>query len=386
MRSLPILLLTALAVACAPKETRRPVEAPPSGGGGTTPGGDATPTPTAAPKPPPGPVGSALDAARLSALQAGPWVDQFGTVLTFKSPVEAELGGKTGSVMGLFCDLGGKSVPCLGLELPTIVADKSTRLLVLVEETPETLTQYKVAEGYYAMGPLPGGQVFTRLGPPPAAEGLDEQVRLMLGRDGAPLFCVREGGATLTCGGYSHAVELMPMHSALVERRRVVMVAEIPTLKVCASGLSIVGELSTPAERPLGRVVTPTIPREDHLARITSAVGEGFEVTEAFWIDLDGDKKDELLFELGFPATVEGVPARALVGVLDDGRVTRLAQVEAKDSVSAAPRARINGVMDPSVTGVLSVLITFEGGTQSGYTVQRVDSAGKVTRVFERGC
>ncbi|MCK6525094.1 hypothetical protein L6R49_27125 [Myxococcota bacterium] len=384
MRCNPTLLFSLLALACAPKETRRPVESPPSGGGGGTTSGATAPT--AAPLPPPGPVGSALDAARLSALQGGPWVDQFGTVLTFKSPVEAETGGKTGSVMGLFCDLGGKSVPCLGLELPTVVADKSTRLLVLVEETPETLTQYKVAEGYYAMGPVPGGQVFTRLGPPPDAERLDEQVRLMLGRDGTPLFCVREGGATLTCGGYAQAVELMPLHSALVERRRVVMVAEIPTLKLCASGLSVVGELSTPAERPLGRVVTPTIPREDHIARITSSVGEGFEITEAFWIDLDGDKKDELLFELGFPASVEGVPARALVGVLDDGRVTRLAQVEAKDSVAAAPRARISGVMDPSVTGVLSVLITFEGGTQSGYTVQRVDSAGKVTRVFERGC
>jgi hypothetical protein len=218
------------------------------------------------------------------------------------------------------------------------------------------------------------------------ADRLDEQVRLMLGRDGAPLFCVREGGATLTCGGYAQAVELMPLHSGLVERRRVVMVAAAPDPQGCASGLTVAGELSTPAERPLGRVVTPTIPREDHMARITSAVGEGFEVTEAFWIDLDGDKKDELLFELGFPATVEGVPARALVGVLDDGRVSRLAQVEAKDSIAAAPRARIQGVMDPSVTGVLSVLITFEGGMQSGYTVQRVDAAGKVTRVFERGC
>ena len=147
MRSLSALLLTLFVVACAPKETRRPVTAPPSGGDGASGGAVVAPP---APKTPPGPVGSALDADRLTALQAGPWVDQFGTVLTFKSPVEAELGGKKGSVMGLFCDLGGKSVPCLGLELPVTVADKSTRLLVLVEETPETLTQFKVAEHYYA--------------------------------------------------------------------------------------------------------------------------------------------------------------------------------------------------------------------------------------------
>lgn len=378
-----------LSLACGPKRSPEvpPVdpEAPPDAADTRVDPADPAPPAAAAvtrPSTPLGPPGTPLDADWVATLE-GAWVDGAGALLRILGPERAQLGGQEAGMMALSCAWGDLRVPCLGLELAPAVAGTS-RLLLLAQQADGRLIQVNVGPYYQITGLVAGGQTFSPLvGRGGGAVPQDQ--RLLLGVGGTPLFCTSEGAASLECGGYHHAVDLLPLYSPAVERSRVVL-ASASGSQGCDAGVRVVEELGGAAERTLPQAITPVVPREADLAKIARALrASPTDVRGAWRVDLSGDGQDELLFEVAVPVGAGGQPPRAAVGVLSGELVVVLASREARNALDTAPSVRVSGLADPFGDGHLAVLLGVETDRPVGWELLRFTPQGPV-RVYGLSC
>ncbi|MCB9760294.1 MAG: hypothetical protein H6739_10700 [Alphaproteobacteria bacterium] len=338
-----------------------------------TPPPQALPSPTASG----GSVGSALDGER-AALLEGAWRDQLGNIMRIDTPDSATWQGTSVPVMMRWCQNGDRTAVCLQVKVaPSIEAESPW--LVLVADSAGALVQANVGERYVVSGPVVGGHRFNRLGPAPAPSALAADVRVQLGPDGAPLYCASAGVVSTTCDGHHHMVPLIPLHSRVVEERTLVLVGR-GAPQGCNPGLRIDETLSAVSRIDLGRIVTPVEPRDDHLRTISTITGiPDPKVQQAVWIDLDKDRREELVFELWAEAEPTGRPGYSVVGYLAGGTLEPyLLEVHhGQGPDQPPPRAHIQGLVDVAAKGQLSLLV---GLGQTSWVIWGLEDGAPVER------
>lgn len=382
-------LLLILILACGPKTGETPEPPPSEGPAGIVaaqkPSAPAVVPPAPAPKPfvptePPGAPGASVDAERLEQLR-GAWRDESGAIFRVESATGVLIDGAPAEMMVRWCAQDGAPRVCLQVKVPPAVPGGSA-FLVLVQEDDDTLAQWEVGERYAALAPVPGGQRFSRLGPPPADGSLPRDARVQLGVDGEPLYCARDGVLSAQCDGHYRVVRLMPLFGKVVEEQTVSLVGR-GAPKGCNPGIRVDEAAGPTLRNELGRIVTPVEPRDDHLRRIAAATGiPAPKVSQAAWIDLDADRREELVFELY--DTPADRPAYSVVGLLRGGTLD-VQVLEAHHAASAGalpPRVRILGLVDTTGAGNLS-LLTDIGGLS--WVVWGIDPTNGMPKTLGRG-
>lgn len=382
-----LILATLLAVACKKTPPEEPEYYDGPAGGSITSGstgstGSTSVSPPKAPSFPSsgGAVGQPVDPKALAPV-LGSYRDASGHLLRVTSAEAAVYDGKDVALYTRWCGRDSLTLVCMQLENTPA---ETGGWLTLVAEPDGALRQSVVGEGYRISGPVQGGQRFSVMAAAPASEELPVGRRLQLGPDGQPLYCTEDGQIADTCDGHYHQASLLPLHSHLVEERQVVLVG--PTAPVgCNPGIRVDQQLGAVDRIDLGRLATPVEPREDHvlaIARVTGIREPQFAV--AVWVDLDKDRREELLFELNAPASETGRPGYSVVGWLD-GRSLEPTLLEVHHGVSPEeppPRHRLAGLVDLVGDGHLAMLLDVEG--QSWVIWGKVD--GQPRRIAMRDC
>ncbi|MCB9746606.1 MAG: hypothetical protein H6741_10340 [Alphaproteobacteria bacterium] len=363
MRALFLACLVAAACKKPPPEPPDYSDGP--AGGSTTTTGTSTgraPTPEAPSRAFPssgGIVGASVDDVSLLPV-LGSYRDAGGHLLRIDNAERGLYDGKEVALYTRWCGREAQTLICTQLEA---TPGQGGGWLTLVAEPEGALRESVIGEGYTVSGPVQGGQRFSVLAAPPDPDALPADRRLQLGPDGQPLFCTEAGEIKSSCDGHYYRIPLLPVHSRLVEERQIVLVG--PTApQACNPGIRVDQELGPVDRVDLGRLATPVEPREDYvlkIARITGIKDPQFAL--AAWVDLDKDRREELIFELNAPADESGRPGYSVVGWLD-GRTQEPVLLEVHHGVSPQEpplRHRLAGLVDVRGDGHLGVLVDVEG-------------------------
>lgn len=387
-----ILLLLTLFTACGPKRGEPP-EPPPTDGPAGVATGQTPPTlppkvSGTGPAPTPfhpseaaGPPGASVDIERLEHLR-GAWRDEGGAIFRIESGTGVLIDGQPAELMVRWCVEDEQPRVCMQVKVPPAVPGGSP-YLVLVQEDDDTLVQAEVGERYAVVGPVKGGQRYSRLGPAPESASLPRDVRVQLGLDGEPIYCAKGGVLSAQCDGHYRVVRMIPLFGKVVEEQSIALVGRGPA-KGCNPGIRIDESVGAVVRSDLGRIVTPVEPREDHLRRISAATGiSNPSVVQAAWVDLDGDRREELVFELyGVPGDA---PGYSVVGILRGGSLdAQILEVHKGASAGALPgRVRLLGLVDTTGAGALALLTDVEG---QAWVVWGLDSNGMPVALGRGSC